>query len=142
MLYLISLFIGIQFSCRNQGQGFALPEGDAANGKVIFTELGCNNCHSIGSINWTGSSRDLHITLGGEVTSIKTYGELVTSIINPSHKVDAKHRLAGGGTRDSSKMIIYNDFMTVQELVDLVTFLKDQYRIKPPDTHYYPYAYY
>jgi hypothetical protein len=36
-----------------------------------------------------------HITLGGTTTRVRTYGELVTPIINPSHRVALPHLDAG-----------------------------------------------
>ena len=76
------------------------------------------------------------VELGGSVTRVKTYGELVTAIINPSHK------LAEGYAEDlvsedgKSKMYVYNGFMTVQELTDLVMFLQPHYDVVPPEFHY------
>jgi hypothetical protein len=79
------------------------------------------------------------VELGGTVTRVKTYGQLVTSIINPSH------RLASGYTPESvqtpdgeSKMRNYNEVMTVDELIDLVAFLQSKYTIAPTDPTYYP----
>ena len=129
-------------ACENQSRGFVLPEGDAMHGKVLFQELNCTRCHSIGDIAWTGSARydDVHVKLGGDVTHLKTYGELVTSVINPSHKIsqqDTSHQkltLIEG----MSKMELprYNEIMTVQELVDIVAFLQSEYKLVVPDVTY------
>ena len=111
-------------------------------GKQAFQNLNCDNCHHIGDIKWTGNAdiNDPDIQLGGAVSSIKTYGELVTSVINPSHKIsqaamnDQELTLPDG----SSKMerYSYNYVMTVQELVDIVTFLQSEYSVVTPRKTY------
>ena len=110
--------------------------------KVLFQELNCTRCHSIGDIEWTGSKRfdDPHVRLGGEVTMLKTYGELVTSVINPSHKIsqqDTSHQKLTL-IKGMSKMELprYNEIMTVGELVDIVAFLQSEYMLVRPETTY------
>ena len=142
-----TLFLGLvmvlvfETGCDSQARGFALPQGDISDGKLAFFELGCNHCHSAGDIQWIGRSdgEEIHVKLGGKVHSIKSYGELVTSVINPSHKIKYKHK--GNMTTEAgeSKMRLYNEVMTVQNLVDIVTFLQDEYDVKPPPTPYYNY---
>ena len=124
--------------CNPNGVGFALPTGSEENGKITFVGLTCTQCHSVADLNWEGiEGQDVHFRLGGEVTRVKTYGELVTSIINPSHRIarNFKRELPEGNPQ--SPMPPYNEVMTVQELVDLVTFLEKQYRVTPPPTFYY-----
>ncbi len=127
----------IYMSCNQEGAGFSLPPGDADAGKMVFTELGCSQCHSVADITWEGEGDAFHVELGGEVSRIKSYGELVTSVINPSHKLAPEFRRQMEANRsDQSPMPNYNSLMTVQELVDLVTYLQDQYEVIPPETHY------
>ena len=74
------------------------------------------------------------------MTQVKTYGQLVTSIINPSHKLIKRYpidEISGGG---QSLMPIMNEFMTVRQLIDLVAFLQDQYEIFIPEP--YPFRVY
>lgn len=128
-------------SCNEQARGFALPEGDIEAGKATFERLECNACHSISGIEWKGGSDSLQINLGGEVSTKKTYGDLVTSVINPSHKIAQSYKENTGAITETglSKMKNYNEIMTVQELIDLVTFLQSEYRVSIPSTDYYPY---
>ena len=126
-------------SCNKQSLGFALPEGNFEKGKVTYQRLACNECHSIPDIEWKGGKDNLNIHLGGEVTSLKTYGELVTSVINPSHKVASFYNEMTSDEGDLSKMKNYYEVMTVQELIDLVTFLQSEYQIVSPPVKYYPY---
>ena len=118
-------------------RGFRLPDGDAHSGREAFLYLQCNQCHTI-------KNEDLpiipgtapYVELGGVVTHVKTYGELVTAIVNPSHKLAdgyAKDKVSEDGV---SNMYLYNDYMTVQELTDLVRFLQPHYDIAPPRFQY------
>ena len=124
--------------------GFTLPDGDVAAGKAVFMASNCSSCHKVVGMPELREGIDLEmdIMLGGKTTRIKTYGQLVTSIINPSHK------LARGYTKEVvsddgvSKMRNYNDELTVAELIDLVAFVQDQYEIyMPPRSSYPPYTY-
>ncbi len=134
------LFLGILYSsmgCQTEGKGFALPEGSAIKGKALFMDLYCNECHSIVDIKWSGNAKKIHFELGGNVRFQKSYGELVASVINPSHKIAKKYY--GQPTADEkgiSKMKNYNEVMTVQELIDLVTFLQSEYQVERPVVHY------
>jgi sulfur-oxidizing protein SoxX len=103
----------------------------------------CNQCHTI--INETFEAIPLadppYVELGGDVVRVKTYGELVTAIINPSHKLAdgyAADMVSEGG---ESNMYVYNRYMTVQELIDLVSFLQNSYDVIPPEYHYRGYPY-
>jgi mono/diheme cytochrome c family protein len=118
-------------------RGFRLPEGDPMAGRETFLYMHCNQCHTIqGEELPTIPGFEPFVELGGSVTRVKTYGELVTAIINPSHE------LAEGYAEDlvsedgKSKMYVYNGFMTVQELTDLVMFLQPHYDVVPPEFHY------
>jgi len=118
-------------------RGFRLPEGDAMAGRETFLYMHCNQCHTIqGEELPTIPGFEPFVELGGAVTRVKTYGELVTAVINPSHKLAdgyAEDLVSEDGT---SKMYVYNGFMTVQELTDLVMFLQPHYDVVPPEFHY------
>jgi mono/diheme cytochrome c family protein len=120
--------------------GFSLPEGDPVQGAVEFSNLHCDSCHSVEGIDYSGEpGRD--IPLGGETTHIKTYGELVTAIINPSHRV-SRARLPGARRPPGqSPMVNYNDLMTVSQLVDLVAFVQSTYTLSEYARSHYPIYY-
>ena len=124
------------------GAGFTLPDGDAELGKSHYTRFHCNACHSIDGVEQMaaadGNEPEISVALGGEVARIKTYGELVTAIINPSHKLARGYQVENIAEDGKSKMINYNDIMTVTELSDLVAFLQSKYKIKPYEPTYYP----
>lgn len=121
--------------CGSQEQGFALPPGDAIRGKATFISLGCTQCHSVANeveLHPLGDA-EAHFEIGGYVTKVGTYGDLVTSIINPSHKISRSRTMADHvETGGDSTMIEINRVMTVQELIDITTFLKDAYQVVPP----------
>jgi mono/diheme cytochrome c family protein len=126
-------------------RGFSLPDGDAEKGRATYTELQCNACHKIAGIEQLASAEgqpEMSIELGGEVTRIKTYGELVTSIINPSHRMAQGYSAEYVQDEGVSKMPVYNDAMTVAQLTDLVKFLQSKYTLAEYEpTIYVPYGY-
>ena len=123
------------------GWGFTLPVGDVDEGCEAYTRLQCNACHKIEGVDQLAGEDgepEMSISLGGKVPRISTYGELVTSVINPSH------RLAGGYAKEvvaesgESKMRNYNDVMTVTELNNIVEFLQSKYEIIEPEPTEFP----
>lgn len=123
------------------GKGFTLPEGDAQAGRAMYVSLQCNACHKISGIDQiaaVGGAPELSIALGGEVTRIETYGELVTSIINPSHRLAKGYPVDAVSVDGKSKMKNYNDAMTVTQLTDLVAFLQSKYKLLEFEMTDYP----
>lgn len=121
-------------------RGFRLPDGNAQAGRETFMYMHCNQCHTLEGEELPAiQGFEQYVELGGAVTRVKTYGELITAIINPSHK------LADGYPQDlvseegDSKMYVYNGFMTVQELTDIVMFLQPYYDVVPPSFQYRAY---
>ena len=119
------------------GAGLRLPDGDVQRGKAAFLELKCNTCHTVAKTEIPSPSQDYAyvrvVVLGGEVRQVKTYGALVTSIINPSHSLAPgypKELIAKG---NESAMTNFNDTMTVRQLIDLVAFLQSRYEFVPPE---------
>jgi cytochrome c2 len=127
-----SLFVLL--ACNNDNRGFALPDGNIENGKVTFIELGCNYCHSTSDVERLDMGEDVDLILGGEVKVGKSYAALVTSIIYPEHTIAPAYKKTAED-KEKTKMKNYNDVMTVQELVNLVTYLKEEYKIKIPASY-------
>jgi len=117
----------------NSPKGFSLPEGDIAKGKQAFVKHQCLSCHTLEGIDRADLPTELDnlVKLGGESTKVTTYVELVTSIINPSHKISNRYKSNHSDSSGVSKMRNYNDVMSVSELVDIVSFLQPQYKVKP-----------
>jgi sulfur-oxidizing protein SoxX len=138
LLIVISFLLPGCDSGPDSPRGFSLPKGDVARGEKVFMFTGCLSCHVI-----DGIESDIYfelenpVKLGGKVTSIKTYGELVTSVINPSHKMAKRNMPEGEGPSGQSIMRNYNDTLTVSQLIDLVTFLESRYQLVTYEpTHY------
>jgi L-cysteine S-thiosulfotransferase len=117
---------------QKSASGFRLPDGDVERGKATFLELKCTQCHTVFGMDLPRSEATLSVALGGEEPVVRTDGELVTSIINPSHK------LAWGYPREQiekdgkSRMRDYSDVMTVRQMTDLVAFLHSRHKYVPP----------
>lgn len=145
LLYIFILFFVTIVGCQptaKSPQGFSLPEGDSVKGEWVFTKYQCISCHTIGGMQQPEFS-EMNIVLGGDTPLVKTYADLVTSIINPSHKVAKGFSDANVSENGTSKMIVFNDIMTVKELVDVVTFLQPKYKLVPYNKSNYPvYPYY
>ena len=119
-------------------RGFALPEGDPQSGEDAFLYMQCHQCHTIAGMELPEiPGYEPFVELGGPVTRVKTYGQLVTAIINPSHKIAEGYAEGVVSEDGESKMYVYNRFMTVQELIDLVMFLQPHYDLVSP-TYSYP----
>ena len=114
--------------------GFRLPDGDSDAGRAAFAELQCYDCHTVTNETFPESTNPVgpRVVLGGESTQVTTYGQLVTSIINPSHRFARGYSADEIAVDGESKMRIYNDVMTVQQLTDLVVFLQPHYEVVVP----------
>jgi sulfur-oxidizing protein SoxX len=108
---------------------FLLPEGDAANGKAAFIALKCINCHTVEGVVLPKPTEPAATTLvlGGKVAQLRTYGDLLTSIIHPSNSLSDKLTMEQWRKMDRTPMRPVNDVMTVKQLIDLVTFLQPRY---------------
>jgi len=123
---------------RMSEKGFSLPAGNAMDGQQVFVYLHCYECHTIDGVDFppVASDESPYVELGGRVSQVKTYGQLVTSIINPSHKLAPGYPLETISEDGRSKMPVYNGYMTVQELIDIVSFLQPHYEVVVPQYHY------
>ncbi len=116
-----------------QARGFSLPPGDKVAGERTFYALGCDSCHSIKGSKEVPPREDtgIAVVLGGKVGVVKSYGELVTSIINPSHRISKSYAAESVAVDGQSRMRVYNDVMTVTQLIDVVEFLQSKYELAP-----------
>jgi L-cysteine S-thiosulfotransferase len=114
--------------------GFRLPPGDAQRGQAAFLELKCNECHRVAGLALPGPLADPPgpVVLGGMINRVKTDGELVTSIINPSHRIVDGYPRALTRKGAGSRMPAYGDAMSVGQMTDLVAFLQSRYEYVAP----------
>ena len=135
-----ALFLTACDSGPTGSMGFTLPDGNVEQGKANYVKFRCNTCHvnnEVPQLN-NGDAATISVTLGGETTRIKTYGELVTSIINPSHRVARRKSPDMADASGNSRMVNFNDIMTVTQLIDLVAFVQSNYTLSPYSTSKYP----
>lgn len=119
-------------------KGFRLPDGDPVAGREAFLYMQCNQCHTIAgeTLPTVPGVDEPYVELGGPVTRVKTYGELVTAIINPSHELADGYAEEVVSEDGESNMYVYNGYMTVQELIDVVMYLQPFYDVVVPEFHY------
>jgi len=125
--------------------GVRLPLGDAGRGREAFVDLHCHACHRIDGQQFPPypGAAAVAVMLGGHTSRIESYGDIVTSIVNPSHRLARDYARTATAGRESPMANEYlNDVMTVQQLVDLVAFLHTEYEYvslpPPPYWESYP----
>jgi mono/diheme cytochrome c family protein len=109
-----------------EGWKFTWPQGDPAKGREVFVKLECYSCHAVQGEQFPAPSGDIgpELSAMGPLHDAEYFAE---AIINPNAAIEpGKGYETAGGT---SKMPSYNDLATVQEVVDLVAYLKG---LKPP----------
>lgn len=119
---------------RHSGAGMRLPDGDPAHGQEVFVAMKCHTCHRVVELDLPAptASPPVPVVLGGEVPHVKTDGELLTSIVNPSHRIPRDFRAELVKIGEKSRMPDYGDVMTLREAVDLVAFLQTRYKVVRP----------
>lgn len=104
------------------------PQGAPARGREVFVKMECYSCHEVKGEKFPAPTEPGKV--GPELSAMGPLHEVeyfVEAVVNPSATIDkGKGYEAPDG---SSKMPSFNDAMTVQELVDLVAFLKS---LQPP----------
>ena len=105
------------------GWKLSWPKGDRARGRAAFVKFECASCHEVRGERFPAPrERD---KLGPELSQmgpLHEVGYFVEAIVNPNAVVErGKGYEASDG---SSKMPSYNGSLTVQELIDLVAYLK------------------
>ena len=120
---------------------FPIEWGDIARGQQAFMDLECHQCHRVNNVELEPYPGDSPVTveLGGQIIYAKTYADLVTSIINPSHAVSDEYlrTLPRGERRAAMSIMPFKDQMTVTQLIDLVTFLNSRYVLMEGYTEIY-----
>ena len=123
-------------ACNNprSGAGFRLPAGDPERGKTAFVDLKCHECHRVAGVDLPAPTVEppVPVVLGGEVPHVRTDGELLTSIVNPSHKIAPGYRSELVERDGKSRMPDFSDVMTVRQMIDLVAFLQARYKVVRP----------
>jgi mono/diheme cytochrome c family protein len=110
------------------GWRFSWPASDVERGRSVFAKYECFSCHEVRGERFP-VPRDAS-NVGPELSSMGSAHEVeyfIETIVNPNAVVE---RGKGYDAPDgSSKMPSFNDTLSVQELVDLVAYLK---QLRPP----------
>lgn len=143
-LVLTTLFLGGCRTYPDEVGDFRFPilSGDIQRGQEAFVRLECNQCHVVDGVDLPefDGPRPVTVELGGDLYFAKTYGDLVTSIINPDHVISDRYldQLPREVRRRTSSSPMYlKEDMKVTELIDIVAFLNSRYRLLPGYTEYY-----
>jgi cytochrome c1 len=109
-----------------EGWKFTWPKGDPVKGLEVFVKLECYSCHEVKGLKFPAPSGEIgpELSVMGPLHDAEYFAE---AIINPNAIIEPGHgyQAADG----SSKMPSYNDLVTLQEVIDLVAYLK---ALKPP----------
>lgn len=134
----VLLLGGCDRDARMASVGFRLPDGDPQAGREAFIYMQCHQCHTIEGMELPviPGQEPPYVQLGGKVTAVKTYGQLITAVIYPSHKLATGYAEEVVSVDGESNMYIYNQHMTVQELIDIVMFLQPEYDVIIPEVKY------
>lgn len=139
LVYVLFLLIGCDSTAGSRDM-IHLPPGDATRGKEHFVALGCISCHTV--LNETLPAPEIagpvRIRLGNTTSTALTYAQLVTSIVNPSHRVSRFHLKKYASADGLPTMPVYNDVMTIAQLSDLVAFLAPHYAKASRPGYQYP----
>ena len=112
---------------------FTLPPGDAAEGKRLFIEAECYQCHEIEgeSLPVIGEGEK---GVGPELSQMAGMHPpefFAESIVNPDAVIDPQDKEMGFlGADGRSKMPTYSDVLTVKQASDLATYLNSLKRDK------------
>jgi mono/diheme cytochrome c family protein len=119
---------------RHSGAGLRLPDGDAERGRQVFLDQKCHTCHRVEGVDLPAPSASppVPVVLGGPVPHVKTDGDLVTSILNPSHSLPGAYRPEEVKAGEASRMPDYGDTLSARQLVDVIAFLQSRYRVVRP----------
>lgn len=141
-LVVIGLLIGAAASIRAQqqpaveheahrtaeGWKFTWPKGAPAKGREVFVKLECYSCHEVKGETFPAPSEKEKVgpelSVMGPIHEAEYFAE---AIINPNAVIEKGRGYEGPDGK--TKMPSYSDVATVQEIVDLVAYLK---ALQPP----------
>ena len=109
------------------------PLGNRERGQEAFVALECHACHRLQDVQLPAHPNpSLSIPLGGHTPRIETFGDIITAIVNPSHRLARDYRQVAGRGESPMAAEFLNDVMTTQQLVDIASFLRVEYDYVPP----------
>jgi len=131
-----ALFVATLAACApNTALIVHFPLGNVQRGREAFVSLECHACHRVDDVDIPphAAPTQFDVVLGGHTPKIETFGDIITAIVNPSHRLARSYRAAAGrGEPSPMSAQFLNDVMTTQQLVDIAAFLRTQYDYIPP----------
>jgi len=113
--------------------GYPVGEGNVEAGQQAFIDHQCHQCHSVAGVRLpalAGAGAPM-LELGGPTSMVKSYAELMTSIINPNHAISERYReqlaLNAQVPVESPMPTPAINTMTVRQLIDIIAFLDSRY---------------
>jgi len=103
---------------------FTLPQGNPQRGREVFISMECYTCHTVQGERFPGAPAEV----GGVGPDLTGMGAMhppeyfAESIINPNAVLTEGPGHVGEDGR--SKMPSYNEILTIEQLIDLVAYLK------------------
>lgn len=108
------------------------PLGGVQRGREAFVALECHACHRIDGVDSHPAPSAISVPLGDHTPRIETYGDIITAIVNPSHRLARSYRADAERDRPSPMEAEFlNEVMTTQQLVDIAAFLRTEYDYVP-----------
>jgi mono/diheme cytochrome c family protein len=107
-----------------RGWKFLIPPGDAAEGRKAFVALECFACHEVKGEDFPSASKTPR-GAGPALTGMGAHHPpeyFAESIVNPNRVIITGSGYTGPDGR--SKMPSYADTMTIQQLIDVVAYLR------------------
>ena len=106
------------------------PAGSLAHGEAAFTDLMCFRCHTLENRDLPDFDlpAKLKIHLGGDAHALWTRDMFAQAIMNPQHMLSPQYQsvmIEAGDVKGAKEtpMPNFNQKLTVQQLIDLATFL-------------------
>ena len=115
--------------------GFPIDEVRIDAGRQAFIDHRCHQCHTVAGVQLPtlAGAADPRFELGGETAFVKAYSGLVTSIINPDHRISEQYleqqRRQVRPLPQAPMPMPHIDNMTVRQLIDIVAFLDSRYTL-------------
>lgn len=104
--------------------GFYVPQGDPHAGREVFKDMRCYACHRVIGEDFPKpiASPPVPVALGPSQAK-QTRAQLAESILAPSHRIP-ENLPDVRGSGEFSRMGDFNEYLTVRELIDLVSYVQ------------------
>ncbi len=134
-----AILLATTLGCGENRSVYTLPAGSAERGEAAFLHFRCYDCHRLHGVQLPpGEEPNQAMVELGTVDRPRSYEELVTSIINPSHRLAKGYNPELVSKDGMSRMPVYNNVMTITQLSDIIAFLQAHTDVRPYEKTIYP----